>query len=114
MDELIELERAGWTSLCDGTGDDFYGRTMTSDGVMVPANGSVMTRDDVGTGHPGGRRSTVRSHGERVRQARRRVETGPVPADAQAVAPLPSRRWPRQVVVVACLRAVTTSDMLAW
>ncbi len=49
MDELIELERAGWTSLCDGTGDDFYGRTMTSDGVMVLADGSVMTRDDVVT-----------------------------------------------------------------
>ena len=47
MDELIELERAGWASLCDGTGDDFYGRTMTDDGVMVLANGSVMTRDDV-------------------------------------------------------------------
>jgi Domain of unknown function (DUF4440) len=47
MDELIELERAGWTSLCNGTGGDFYGRTMTSDGVMVLANGSVMARDDV-------------------------------------------------------------------
>ena len=47
MDELIELERAGWASLCDGTGDDFYGRMMTSDGVMVLANGTVMTRDDV-------------------------------------------------------------------
>ena len=47
MDELIELERAGWASLCDGTGDDYYGRTMTDDGVMVLANGTVMTRDDV-------------------------------------------------------------------
>ncbi len=47
MDELIALERAGWTSLCDGTGDEFYGQTMTSDGVMVLANGTVMTRDDV-------------------------------------------------------------------
>jgi hypothetical protein len=47
MDELIELERAGWTSLCNGTGDDFYGQTMTSDGVMVLANGTVMARDDV-------------------------------------------------------------------
>jgi hypothetical protein len=47
MDELIELEQAGWTSLCDGTGADFYGARMTDDGVMVLANGSVMTRDDV-------------------------------------------------------------------
>ena len=47
MDELIELERAGWASLCDGTGDVFYGRMMTGDGVMVLADGTVMTRDDV-------------------------------------------------------------------
>ena len=47
MDELIELERAGWASLCDGTADHFYGETMTSEGVMVLADGSVMTRDDV-------------------------------------------------------------------
>lgn len=47
MDELIELERAGWESLCDGTGDDFYGRIMTDDGVMVLADGSVMNRNDV-------------------------------------------------------------------
>lgn len=47
MDELIELERAGWASLCDGTGAAFYGRTMTADGLMVLANGSVMTREDV-------------------------------------------------------------------
>lgn len=47
MDELITLEQAGWASLCDGTGDDFYGATMTEDGVMVLADGSVMTRADV-------------------------------------------------------------------
>ena len=47
MDELIELERAGWASLCDGTGDDFYGQAMTDDGVMVLTNGSVMTREEV-------------------------------------------------------------------
>jgi hypothetical protein len=47
MDELMELERAGWASLCDGTGDDFYGRTMSGDGLMVLANGTVMSRDDV-------------------------------------------------------------------
>ena len=47
MDELIELEQAGWASLCDGTGDDFYGTTMTEDGVMVLADGSVMSRTEV-------------------------------------------------------------------
>lgn len=47
VDELSELEHAGWASLCDGTGDEFYGRTMTEDGVMVLADGSVMTRSEV-------------------------------------------------------------------
>ena len=47
MDELIELEKAGWASLCNGTGDSFYGDLMTDDGVMVMANGAVMTRKEV-------------------------------------------------------------------
>lgn len=47
QDELLALERAGWDSLCDGTGDDFYGRTMTEDGLMVLANGMVMDRAEV-------------------------------------------------------------------
>ena len=42
--ELVELEHAGWKSLCDGTGDAFYGRLMTEDAVMVLANGVVMDR----------------------------------------------------------------------
>lgn len=46
-DELLALERQGWTALCDGTAAAFYGRTMTADGVMVLANGQVMTREDV-------------------------------------------------------------------
>ena len=33
--------------MCDGTGDDFYGRTMTEDGVMVLADGTVLSRPDV-------------------------------------------------------------------
>ncbi len=49
LDELLELEHAGWRSLCSSTGADFYGRTMTSDGLMVLANGEVMTRSDVVT-----------------------------------------------------------------
>ena len=47
MDELLELEHAGWASLCNGTGAEFYGGLMTDDGVMVLADGTVMTRSDV-------------------------------------------------------------------
>ncbi|ANI38454.1 nuclear transport factor 2 family protein [Mycolicibacterium vaccae] len=46
-DELLELENAGWKSLCDGTGDTFYGGLMTDDAVMVLANGMVMDRPTV-------------------------------------------------------------------
>ncbi|MCV7056532.1 nuclear transport factor 2 family protein [Mycolicibacterium gilvum] len=46
-DELLELEHAGWKSLCDGTGDTFYGDLMTDDAVMVLANGMVMDRPTV-------------------------------------------------------------------
>ncbi len=44
---LAALERRGWDSLCDGTGDRFYGDLMTDDGVMVLANGMLLTRDEV-------------------------------------------------------------------
>jgi uncharacterized protein (TIGR02246 family) len=47
MQELLELERLGWQSLCDCTGADFYGRLMTEDGVMVLAHGQVLDRDQV-------------------------------------------------------------------
>ena len=47
MDELLDLEHAGWRSLCDGSGSQFFGELMTEDGVMVLANGTVMNRDDV-------------------------------------------------------------------
>ncbi|MEZ0340087.1 nuclear transport factor 2 family protein [Mycobacterium sp. pV006] len=46
-DELLALEHAGWKSLCDGTGDTFYGELMTDDAVMVLANGMVMDRATV-------------------------------------------------------------------
>jgi hypothetical protein len=46
---LLEIEHRGWRSLCEGTGDEFFGATMTSDAHMVLADGSVMTRDDVVT-----------------------------------------------------------------
>lgn len=47
LKELLELEHAGWASLSDGTGDAFYGATMTDDALMVLANGMVMDRDAV-------------------------------------------------------------------
>lgn len=47
LDELLELENAGWRSLCDGTGSTFYGQIMTADGQMVLANGATMSRDQV-------------------------------------------------------------------
>lgn len=46
-EELLELEHAGWKSLCDGTGDKFYGSVMTESAVMVLANGMVMDRATV-------------------------------------------------------------------
>jgi hypothetical protein len=42
--ELLELEHRGWEALRDGAGADFYGSTMTEDGVMVLANGVVADR----------------------------------------------------------------------
>src|SRR5699024_12375736 len=47
MAELLELEHRGWRSLCESTGDEFYGRIMTSDGVMVLAHGEVFDREQV-------------------------------------------------------------------
>ena len=44
---LLELEQAGWQSLCDGTAGAFYGDVMTEDAVMVLAHGEVMTRAEV-------------------------------------------------------------------
>jgi hypothetical protein len=46
---LLELEHHGWRSLCEGTGDQFYGAMLTRDAHMVLADGSIMTRDDVVT-----------------------------------------------------------------
>ena len=35
LDDLLKLERAGWRSLCESTGDRFYGDLMTDDAVIV-------------------------------------------------------------------------------
>ncbi|MCR2799716.1 nuclear transport factor 2 family protein [Microbacterium sp. zg-Y818] len=47
VSELLRLENAGWQSLCDGSGGDFYGTVMTDDGLMVLADGSVLDRGQV-------------------------------------------------------------------
>lgn len=47
LNELLELEHAGWRALCDSTGGRFYGNLMTVDGRMVLANGAVMSRTAV-------------------------------------------------------------------
>ncbi len=47
MDELLDLEHAGWAALCAGTGSEFYGSVMPADAVMVLANGAVMDREQV-------------------------------------------------------------------
>lgn len=47
LDALLELERAGWNSLCNRTGEAFYGHLMTDHGLMVLVNGFVLDRDAV-------------------------------------------------------------------
>lgn len=47
IDELQQLERAGWEALTTESGADFYRDLMTDDAVMVVANGSALGRDDV-------------------------------------------------------------------
>ncbi len=47
LDQLLALEHAGWTSLCEGTGAAFYGEVMTEDGLMVLVDGTTLDRDQV-------------------------------------------------------------------
>lgn len=47
LDELLTLERAGWDSLCNGTGAAFYGHHMTEDAVMILAGGFTLDRPGV-------------------------------------------------------------------
>lgn len=46
-EELLALEHQGWRSLCEGTGDTFYGSLMTEGAMMVLAGGLVLDRDAV-------------------------------------------------------------------
>lgn len=47
MTELLEIERAGWDSLCNNTGSEFYGALMTEDAMMILAGGMALDRDAV-------------------------------------------------------------------
>ena len=47
MAELLRLEHAGWTSLCEGSAGEFYGGIMTEDALMVLLDGSVLDREQV-------------------------------------------------------------------
>lgn len=47
LDTLLGLERAGWDSLCEASGAQFYGALMLPQALMVLANGMVMDRDTV-------------------------------------------------------------------
>ncbi|GAB4582543.1 DUF4440 domain-containing protein [Nocardia sp. IFM 10818] len=47
LKELLELEHAGWNSLCDNTGADFYNALMTADALMILASGAIMDRTTV-------------------------------------------------------------------
>ena len=47
LPRLLECEHAGWRSLCESRGGDFYGGLMSGDGLMVLVNGSVLDRDAV-------------------------------------------------------------------
>lgn len=46
-EQVKRLERLGWDSLCDGTGDDFYGDLMLPDAVMVLSGGFLLDREGV-------------------------------------------------------------------
>lgn len=47
LTELLDLEHRGWRSLCEGSGDAFYGSLMTERAVMVLAGGMVLDRNAV-------------------------------------------------------------------
>lgn len=47
LNELLEVERRGWDSLCSSSGAEFYGSVMTDDALMVLANGATMDRATV-------------------------------------------------------------------
>ena len=47
LDALLDLEHAGWRSLCQSKGATFYGKLMTHDAIFILVNGTVMTRGEI-------------------------------------------------------------------
>jgi len=47
MHEVLQIEHAGWQSLCNATGSEFYGALMVDEARMILADGMVMDRDQV-------------------------------------------------------------------
>lgn len=47
VEALLELEHAGWASLCRSGGGEFYGRLMLPDALMVLVNGMVLDRPTI-------------------------------------------------------------------
>lgn len=47
MDALLAAEKAGWASLMESRGGDFYGALMTPEAVMILADGSILDRDAI-------------------------------------------------------------------
>jgi len=47
LEELLNLERAGWEALCAQRGGTFYGDLMTEDALMVLVNGTVMDQPTI-------------------------------------------------------------------
>jgi hypothetical protein len=42
LDELLDIERARWQSLCETNGGKLYGETMTDGALMLLADGAIM------------------------------------------------------------------------
>jgi hypothetical protein len=44
LEEMLAVEHAGWSALCESRGGTFYGSMMTPDALMVVAGGMVLDR----------------------------------------------------------------------
>ena len=47
LDNLLDLERRGWDSLCNAEGGSYFGNLMTADALMILVNGWVLDRPSV-------------------------------------------------------------------
>ncbi|HIW92869.1 MAG TPA: nuclear transport factor 2 family protein [Candidatus Corynebacterium avicola] len=47
LEELLDLEHAGWRSLCESRGGTYYGELMMPDALFILADGSTMSRGEI-------------------------------------------------------------------